>query len=171
MGTYRKLVLPFALSGLSVGWLVGLSSSAVVGGVLGALLAIVAGILSVKPTGDDEVDPGQVVSIAGALAAFTTGTATGATFGMVGRVWLLPLLLGMQAVERAPESASLEQSLATGVGLFNDSSEIAACTELLAAGPSGLTTAFEISTSSLARVLATHLDEDELAAAREAWCE
>lgn len=146
----------FLLTGLSAGWLVGLSASPVLAPVLGAILGASAGLFAgarLKSTEGDSLNPKPVAGV-------LIGMALAAPVGVLVRTHglLEPNRPPLSSAQASPEEKA---SVAAKQGaLFTAQTE--ACSRLLGSSPERLRDALQTSSQAWARVLEARISDEAL---------
>lgn len=164
--------LAVILTGIGIGWLVGLSISPIVGAVITSLLTLCgAAVAAFQKELPKSLKKGT--NNAWPIAILTIGLAVGASFGIYARTHDI-LGLDYQTTmndkaENDPKSSSSENLVSKTV-LFNLTSD--ECGEMLIAGHNQIRSIFKTSSHEEVRILGDIIDDPEtLLKIAEALCE
>jgi hypothetical protein len=146
------------VSGLGIGWLVGLSASPVVSGVIASLLGVAAGVVTTF-RGTSESSAKSVVTDARPVALLVVGIALGASAGLTARTH--DILSPPVKLEQTEESKVSKENLISKTLLFAQPGSDA-CTELLSLQPKHIRLGFKSSSSEGMRRLGYLIKDKEL---------
>ncbi|MBA2882473.1 hypothetical protein HNR65_002825 [Desulfosalsimonas propionicica] len=160
------------LTGIGIGWLMGLSISPVVGVVITSLLTLSGAAV----TAFRQELPKSLknrTNNAWPIAILTIGLAVGASFGIFARthdIFGLDYQTTINGKEETVPKSSLSKNLVSKTVLFNLTSD--ECGEMLIAGPQKIRSIFKTSSHEEIRILGDIIDDHEtLVIIAEALCE
>ena len=150
--------LAVLVSGLGIGWLVGLSASPVVSGVIASLLGVAAGVVTTF-RGASASSAKSFVTDARPVAILVVGVALGATAGVAVRTH--DLLSPPAKLEQAEQSTVSRENLISRSVLFAQPGSDE-CAELLSLEPKYIRLGFKSSSSEEIRRLGEIIQDTEL---------
>jgi len=150
--------LAVLVTGLGIGWLVGLSASPVVSGVIASLLGVAAGVVTAF-RGVSASSAKSVLADARPVALLVVGVALGATVGLTARTH--DLLSPPTKLEQAEKSAVSKDNLISRSVLFAEPGSDE-CVELLSLEPKHIRLGFKSSSSEGVRRLGYLIKDTEL---------
>jgi hypothetical protein len=146
------------VSGLGIGWLVGLSASPVVSGVIASLLGVAAGVVTTF-RGASASSAKSFITDARPVAILVVGVALGATVGVTVRTH--DLLSPPAKLEQAAQSTVSKDNLISRSVLFAQPGSDE-CAELLSLEPKYIRLGFKSSSSEGIRRLGEIIEDTEL---------